>query len=58
MSENATQDDVRDQLPKNLFSNIANFIVSAIIGILLIPYFIGTIGITAYGLISRARTYR
>jgi O-antigen/teichoic acid export membrane protein len=42
------------QLPKNLIANIANFVLSIIIGIFLVPYFIGTLGIAAYGLIPLA----
>lgn len=43
-----------EQLPKNLIANIANFILNIIIGILLIPYFIGTLGVAVYGLIPLA----
>jgi O-antigen/teichoic acid export membrane protein len=39
------------QLPGNLISNIAYFLVHVVIGILLVPYFISTLGIAAYGLI-------
>jgi len=42
------------QLPKNLIANIANFVLSIIIGIFLVPYFIGTLGVAAYGLIPLA----
>jgi len=42
------------QLPKNLITNIAYFIINIIIGILLVPYFISTLGIAAYGLIPLA----
>jgi membrane protein EpsK len=42
------------QLPGNLISNIAYFLVNIIIGILLVPYFISTLGIAAYGLIPLA----
>jgi membrane protein EpsK len=42
------------QLPKNLIANILYFIINVIIGILLIPYFISTLGVAAYGLIPLA----
>ena len=51
MSEHSTHDGFREQFPKNLFANIAFFLVSILIGILLVPYFIDTLGIAAYGLI-------
>ncbi|VVB62877.1 Polysaccharide biosynthesis protein [uncultured archaeon] len=40
-----------DQLPRNLFANIAYFLVSVVIGILLVPYFVSNLGIASYGLI-------
>lgn len=43
-----------EQFPKNLVANIAWFIISVIISILLVPYFISTLGIAAYGLIPLA----
>jgi len=42
------------QLPKNLGANIAYFLVNIIIGLLLVPYFISTLGVAAYGLIPLA----
>lgn len=39
------------QFPRNLSANIAYFVVSVIVGILLVPYFVSTLGIAAYGLI-------
>jgi O-antigen/teichoic acid export membrane protein len=42
------------QLPGNLISNIAYFLVNVIIGILLVPYFLSTLGVAAYGLIPLA----
>jgi membrane protein EpsK len=39
------------QLPRNLAANIAYFIASIIVGILLVPYFVDTLGVAAYGLI-------
>lgn len=42
------------QVPLNLISNIAYFLVNIVIGILLVPYFISTLGVAAYGLIPLA----
>jgi membrane protein EpsK len=42
------------QVPLNLLSNIAYFIINIIIGLLLVPYFISTLGVAAYGLIPLA----
>lgn len=42
------------QLPRNLIANIVYFIINIIIGILLVPYFISTLGVAAYGLIPLA----
>jgi len=42
------------QLPGNLISNIAYFLVSIVISILLVPYFLSTLGVAAYGLIPLA----
>jgi membrane protein EpsK len=42
------------QIPLNLISNIAYFLVNVVIGILLVPYFLSTLGIAAYGLIPLA----
>jgi O-antigen/teichoic acid export membrane protein len=42
------------QLPKNLIANIAYFIVNLIIGLILVPYFVSTLGVAAYGLIPLA----
>ena len=54
MSHIYSQDGFREQFPKNILANIANFIISIIIGIFLVPYFIGTLGVAAYGLIPLA----
>jgi len=54
LSEFTNPDNFKGQLPKNLLVNIANFILSIIIGLFLIPYFIGTLGVSAYGLIPLA----
>lgn len=42
------------QLPRNLAGNIVNFVVNLIIGLLLVPYFISTLGVAAYGIIPLA----
>ena len=42
------------QFPRNLAANIAYFLVNIAIGILLVPYFIDTLGVAAYGLIPLA----
>ncbi|WP_214041490.1 oligosaccharide flippase family protein [Methanoculleus sp.] len=42
------------QLPRNLAANIAYFLVNIVIGVLLVPYFINTLGVAAYGLIPLA----
>lgn len=42
------------QLPVNLISNIAYFAVSIIVGILIVPFFVSTLGVAAYGLIPLA----
>jgi len=38
----------------NVLSNVAYFVVSAVIGIALVPYFVDTLGLAAYGLIPLA----
>ena len=42
------------QLPGNLIANIGYFLVSIVIGILLVPYFLSSLGVAAYGLIPLA----
>lgn len=42
------------QFPRNLIANVAWFIISVIISILLVPYFVSTLGVAAYGLIPLA----
>ncbi len=54
MSEYSPHENFKMQFPKNLFANVANFIVGIVTGIFLVPYFIGTLGIAAYGLIPLA----
>lgn len=49
-----TTKNITKQFPRNLAANIAYFGVSVTIGILLVPYFVSTLGIAAYGLIPLA----
>lgn len=42
------------QLPRNLAANLAYFLANVVIGVLLVPYFISTLGVAAYGLIPLA----
>ncbi len=42
------------QLPRNLAANIAYFLVNIVIGIALVPYFVSTLGVAAYGIIPLA----
>lgn len=42
------------QFPRNLAANIAYFLVNVVIGLLLVPYFIDTLGVAAYGIIPLA----
>lgn len=44
----------KQQLPRNLAGNIGYFLINVIIGLLLVPYFISTLGIAAYGIIPLA----
>lgn len=42
------------QFPRNLAANIAYFLVNIIIGLALVPYFVNTLGVAAYGIIPLA----
>lgn len=42
------------QLPRNFIANIAFFSINIIIGILIVPYFISTLGVAAYGIVPLA----
>jgi O-antigen/teichoic acid export membrane protein len=53
-TESETTKRFAAQLPRNLIANIAYFLVNVVIGILLVPYFISTLGVAAYGLIPLA----
>lgn len=39
------------QVPRNLVANIIYFIINIIVGVLLVPFFLSTLGVAAYGLI-------
>ncbi|HEY3274479.1 MAG TPA: oligosaccharide flippase family protein [Methanocella sp.] len=41
-------------MPKNLLANISYFAINIVIGLVLVPYFISTLGVAAYGLIPLA----
>jgi O-antigen/teichoic acid export membrane protein len=43
-------------LPLNIAGNIAYLLVNLIIGLLLVPYFVSTLGVAAYGIIPLATT--
>jgi len=49
-----SQESFSKQLPKNIISNIAYFSINIVIGLLLVPYFIDTLGVASYGLIPLA----
>lgn len=53
-TESETKQRFAAQLPGNLIANITYFLLHIVIGILLVPYFISTLGIAAYGLIPLA----
>ena len=57
VSEPPTNDGFKEQFPKNLLSNIAYFFINILIGIFLVPYFISTLGVAAYGLIPLATSF-
>lgn len=48
------QETLSRQLPKNLIANSLYFIINIIIGLLLVPFFIDTLGIASYGIIPLA----
>lgn len=50
------QETFSKQLPKNLIANMAYFIINILIGILLVPFFIDTLGVASYGIIPLATT--
>ncbi|KAF1079002.1 oligosaccharide flippase family protein [Methanogenium sp. MK-MG] len=53
-SDSETNKKFASQLPRNLAANIGYFLVNIVIGLLLVPYFIDTLGVAAYGLIPLA----
>lgn len=42
------------QVPKNLIANILYFVLNVLVGLFLVPYFIGSLGMASYGLIPLA----
>jgi O-antigen/teichoic acid export membrane protein len=54
MVECFAQNTIKEQFPRNLLANIANFTINFMVGLFLTPYFIGTLGTAAYGLIPLA----
>jgi O-antigen/teichoic acid export membrane protein len=42
------------QVPKNLLANLSYFTLSVLVNLFLVPYFIGTLGVSSYGLIPLA----
>jgi O-antigen/teichoic acid export membrane protein len=48
------QKNFNKQLPKNLIANVLNFILNILIGLILIPFFIKTLGVASYGIIPLA----
>jgi len=54
MSNESLDIKFTQRLPANLISNITFFILNIIIGLLLVPFFIDTLGTAAYGLIPLA----
>jgi len=42
------------RLSTNVLSNVAYFVISVVVGIALVPYFVDTLGLAAYGLIPLA----
>jgi membrane protein EpsK len=51
---NEKQEKLNKQLPKNLISNFAYFILNILVGILLVPYFIDNLGVAGYAIIPLA----
>ena len=52
-----TETGFAQQLPKNLIANILYFLINVAIGLYLVPYFISTLGVAAYGLIPLATSF-
>lgn len=48
------QETFSKQVPKNLIANASYFILNVIIGLLLVPYFIDSLGVASYALIPLA----
>jgi len=56
LSNFETTQSLKKQLPFNLISNFTFFLVNVFIGLFLVPFFISTLGIAAYGIIPLATT--
>ncbi|KKG20393.1 hypothetical protein EO97_02965, partial [Methanosarcina sp. 2.H.T.1A.15] len=54
LNVNSKQQNFRTQLPKNLITNIVSFLVSLLIGVFLVPYYIDTLGVASYALVPLA----
>ena len=52
--EDSTNSRLAAQLPNNLVANIAYLVINVIIGLVLVPYFVSTLGVAAYGIIPLA----
>jgi O-antigen/teichoic acid export membrane protein len=52
--EVSTNSRLAAQLPNNLAANIAYLVINVIIGLVLVPYFVSTLGVAAYGIIPLA----
>lgn len=52
--EDRTNSTLASQLPSNLVANIAYLVINVIIGLVLVPFFVNTLGVAAYGIIPLA----
>ncbi|ABN07065.1 polysaccharide biosynthesis protein [Methanocorpusculum labreanum Z] len=57
MSEKTLDIQFQKQLPKNLLSNLAYLTINLVIGLALVPFFLETLGESAYGLIPLATSF-
>lgn len=53
-NSNTKQQSFKAQLPRNLITNIISFVVSILIGVILVPYYIDTLGVASYALVPLA----
>jgi membrane protein EpsK len=47
----------KKELPRNLISNVALFLINILVGLLIVPFYIDTLGIAAYGIIPLATSF-